>query len=74
MAETIAFEIKEHIGRIGPISDKGWSRQINKISWNGGPVKWDIREFSSDMQRMSRGITLTDAEMKRIIDLVKDRF
>lgn len=70
----VTFEIVERIGNIGPVRDNGWAKSLNRISWNGGPIKWDIREFSPDMQRMSRGITLTDSEMQSIIELLANRF
>ena len=36
------FKITEHIAVLGDRS-KGWQAELNKISWNGNPEKYDIR-------------------------------
>ena len=71
---TVTFEIVEHIGNIAPTSENGWTRELNQVAWNGGNAKYDIREWSPEHDRMSRGITLTDAEMQSIVELLADRF
>lgn len=38
----IKYEIVEHIGVISE-SAKGWTKELNKISWNGGEPKYNIR-------------------------------
>ena len=69
----ISFRIAEHLGVIG-ISPAGWSKELNLISWNGRKYpKYDIREWSPDHTKMTRGITLTSYEMKMIFDFLKDR-
>ena len=35
------YEIVEHIGTLSE-SAKGWTKELNKISWNGGEPKYDI--------------------------------
>ena len=64
----ISFEIKEHIGVISS-NDKGWSKELNIVSWNGQPAKFDIREWDQDHQRMTKGITLLDRDMRKLVDL-----
>ena len=66
------YEIVEHIGVISE-SAKGWTKELNKISWNGGTPKYDIRDWDEEHLRMSRGITLHEDEAKRLCDLLKDR-
>lgn len=43
-------------------SNKGWTKEINLISWNDRDPKLDIREWSSDHSKMGKGITLTEEE------------
>ena len=74
MADTITFTIEEHIANIAPTSDNGWTRELNLVSWNGSKAKYDIREWAPEHDRMSRGITLTDAEMQAVVDAIADRF
>jgi len=73
MSENITFEIKESVGIIGKKNDKsGWAKELNKVSWCNGQPKWDIREWSPDHRKMSRGITLTQEELQQIVDLFRD--
>lgn len=54
----------EIVDRIAVLSRKsnGWSKQLNLISWNDNPPKYDIRDWSDDNNKMGKGITLTDEE------------
>lgn len=67
--KEIKFNIVEKCGVIST-SKKGWSKELNRISWNGASPKYDIREWSEDHTKMSKGITLTDAEMENLIDIL----
>ena len=64
----VTFEIKEHIGVIKEF-DSGWNRELNIVSWNGQQAKYDIRDWDSGHERMSRGITLHPNDMRRVVDL-----
>lgn len=56
----IEFEIIEHFATIGM---KGkWTIEVNRVRWNNGPTKIDIRAWSEDHEKMGKGITLTDEE------------
>lgn len=68
----IVFEIKERIGVIKPYPT-GWNRELNLVSWNGNPAKYDIRDWDPDHEHMSRGITLHPSEMRKILLLLKER-
>lgn len=63
------FEIKKTLGILSE-SSKGWKKELNLISWNDKDVKYDIREWSPDHEKMSKGITLSDEEMKRLKDIL----
>ncbi len=66
------FEIEEHFGTIGS-REGGWKKELNLIRWNGGPAKYDIREWDAHHERMSRGVTLTPWEMRKVVDLYVSR-
>lgn len=68
----IVFEVVESIGVIKTYPT-GWSKEINLVSWNGGAAKYDIRDWDHKHERMSRGITLHKDEMKKMLELFKDR-
>lgn len=68
----VTFEIIEEIGIIST-QETGWTREINLVSWNGGIAKYDIREWDPKHYRMSRGITLKEEEMRRLLELMRKR-
>lgn len=65
----IKFEIVKKLGVISQ-SGKGWSKELNLVSWNDRDPKYDIREWSPDGQSMGKGITLTIAELVTLRDLL----
>jgi len=66
MAE-IKFEIKEAIGVLSK-SAKGWTKELNLVSWNDKDPKYDIREWSPDHSKMGKGVTLSNEEMGKLRD------
>lgn len=68
MAE-IKFEITEHIGVLSE-SAKGWRKELNLVSWNEKPPKYDLREWSPDHEKMGKGITLSKEEMAKLKELL----
>ena len=68
MAE-IKFEIKETVGTLSD-SPKGWTRELNLISWNEKAPKYDLRDWAPEHEKMGKGITLTAEELKALRDLL----
>ena len=68
MAE-FKFSIVE---RIGVLSEKptGWTKELNLVSWNGAEPKFDIREWSPDHEKMGKGITFTEEELRELKALI----
>lgn len=67
----IKYEIKENIGILAE-STKGWSKELNLISWNDREPKYDLREWDSEHKKMGKGITLTKEELLRLKSLLED--
>ena len=67
-----SFDIVESLGVITTYST-GWSKELNLVSCNGATPKYDIRDWSPDHNRMSRGITLHEKEMRLIFDLMRKK-
>ena len=70
--EAVSFTILEHLGVLRA-SASGWARELNYISWCDRPAKFDIRDWTPDHKKSSRGITLTDYEMNKICEWVSRR-
>ena len=73
MATETTFEIIEHIGVIVQRND-GWTKEVNIVSWNGGPGKIDIRDWDPEHERMGRGITLYLDEGERLGFILRDYY
>ena len=65
----IKFEIKEELGVISK-SAKGWTKELNLISWNGAEAKYDLRDWSPNHEKMGKGITLTADEVQELYKLL----
>jgi len=60
MAE-FTYEIVEELGVLSETS-RGWTKELNLISWNGREAKYDIREWAPEHEKMGKGVTLTGDE------------
>ncbi len=69
MDKEFKFEIVEHVGVLSEGS-RGWTKELNKVSWNGAAAKYDLREWSPDHAKMGKGITLTEEEARRLKELL----
>ena len=65
--ERISYRIIANVGILAK-RPNDWSKEVNVVSWNEGPAKLDIREWSPDHDKMSKGITLTVEETQRLLD------
>ncbi|MBO4360932.1 MAG: hypothetical protein J5822_08645 [Eubacteriaceae bacterium] len=70
MAE-ITYEITEELGVLSENS-RGWTKELNMVSWNNAEPKFDIREWDPDRKRMSKGITLTWDEAEILNELLTE--
>lgn len=68
----ISFEIIETLGVLST-STKGWTKELNLISWNGREPKYDIREWSSEHDKMGKGVTLSKDEMDALKGILEKR-
>lgn len=62
MADDFSFSITKKIGTLSQ-NAKGWTTELNMVSWSGRDAKYDIRSWSPDHEKMSKGITLTKEEL-----------
>lgn len=67
----IKYEIVEKIGQLSE-SSKGWTKELNLISWNGRDPKYDLRDWSIEHEKMGKGITLSTEELKKLRDILNE--
>ena len=69
MAE-FTFEIVEKLLVLSE-NDKGWTKELNRVSFNGAEPKFDIRTWSPDHSKIGKGITLTNEEFQVLVEEFK---
>jgi hypothetical protein len=65
----IKYEITEELAILSE-SSRGWTKEINLVSWNDREPKFDIREWSPEHERMGKGVTLSREEAKILKDVL----
>jgi len=68
MAE-IKYEIKENLGVLSE-NNKGWSKELNLISWNDREAKFDVRDWSPEHEKMGKGVTLSKEELVKLREIL----
>ncbi len=63
------YEIVESFGKLSE-NASGWSKELNKISWNGGKPKYDIRDWAPEHEKMGKGVTISEEEFEILKDLI----
>ena len=64
------FTIVKHIAVLSE-NNNGWIKEANIVSWNDGVPKLDIRFWSPDHSKMSKGITLSEQETLILLDTLE---
>jgi len=67
------YDITEEIAVLST-SAKGWTKELNKVSYGGRPAKFDIRDWAPDRESMGKGVTLTDEEAAELYKALKAYF
>lgn len=65
----LKYDIIKKIGVLSE-SSKGWTKELNSISWNGRNPKYDIRDWDPEHKKMGKGITMTEEELSKLKELL----
>lgn len=69
MAE-IKYDIVE---KMAVLSENGdWTKELNLVSWNDRPAKFDLRDWNHEEGKMRKGITLSNEECKSLKEALND--
>lgn len=69
----IKYEIVKKIGVLNSYPT-GWNKELNVVRWNDKSEKYDVRDWSPGHERMSRGVTLYEGELKKLMELCSGLF
>ncbi len=67
----IKYEIVEKIAVLST-TEKGWSKELNLVSWNEREAKYDLRDWNETHDKMGKGITLTKEEIEKLKAALND--
>lgn len=65
------FDIIQNIAVLST-EKSGWTKEINLVSFNGAPPKYDIRTWDPNHEKMGKGITLTKEELTQLESVLKE--
>ena len=55
------YEIVEEIAVLSE-NPKGWRKELNLVSWNERPPKFDLRDWAPGHEKTGKGVTLSNEE------------
>jgi hypothetical protein len=70
MMADFNYEILQELAVLSE-NPKGWRKELNLISWNGRPAKFDIRDWAPDHEKMGKGVTLSNEEFEALAKQIK---
>ena len=59
--DSFKYEIISHIAVLSE-KKSGWRKELNYVSWNSMPPKYDIRDWGPDHEKIGKGVTLGSEE------------
>ena len=69
MAKEITCKITEPLEVLGE-NDRGYTKEVNFVSWNNASEKLDIREWHPEHERCGKGITLSESEGRKLMNVL----
>ena len=69
MKSEFSYEILEEIGVLSE-NAKGWTKELTKVSWNEREPKFDIRDWSPEYDKMGKGLTFSEEELRQLRDVL----
>jgi len=67
----IKYEITKKIGVLSE-SSRGWTKELNLVSWNDREAKHDLRDWAPEHEKMGKGITLSTEELRKLRDILNE--
>ena len=52
-------------------NERGYTKEINLISWNGSDPKYDIRNWHPGREKSGKGVTLTRSELQNLVEALE---
>ena len=69
MPAELEYKITKSCGVLST-SARGWTKELNYVSWNEREARLDLREWSPNHDRMGKGVTLSKEEAVKLKELL----
>ena len=69
--EPFKFEIIKNIVTLST-ERSGWTKELNLVSFNDAPPKYDLRTWDPDHQKMGKGVTLSKDEVAALREALEN--
>ena len=66
-----SYEVVKNLGILSE-SQKGWTKELNLVSWNKREAKYDIRDWAPGREKMGKGATLSKEELVSLRNLLNE--
>ena len=66
---TITYTITKPLAVLSE-NDKGYTKEVNMISWNGADAKLDIRQWAPNRSKGLKGMTFTEDEGRKLMEVL----
>lgn len=73
MAKKITCKITKPIEVLSE-NDRGYTKEVNLVSWNNASEKLDIREWHPEHEHCGKGITLSESEGRKLMEALAKYF
>lgn len=70
--EPLEFEIVKNVAVLSTEKRSGWTKELNLISFNDAAPKYDLRSWDPNHVKMSKGVTLSKDEMRKLKKAIED--
>jgi len=67
----INFKIIDHLGTFS-LKGRKWEKKLSKIKWGKGSVRYDIRKWGGNYEKIGKGITLDIKELRELYRIIGD--
>mgnify|MGYP002764302794 FL=1 len=67
MAKEISYKVMKPMEVLSE-NNKGYTKEINLVSWNYASAKLDIREWHPEHEKCGKGITLSESEGRKLME------
>ncbi|MBR2480278.1 MAG: hypothetical protein IKB56_03115 [Clostridia bacterium] len=71
MPAELKYDITKACGVLST-SARGWTKELNYVSWNDRDPRLDLREWAPNHDRMGKGMTLSIEEAKALKEILNN--